>query len=324
MILNPLKRRDHLYLITPLQTNETIPIELECSPEEFFNAWLDLLPDQRCQLHPNSTLKPDRQVSLQRFKDGVGGPLATWPASMVRSIKRGKMDRNLDLRGFYQRCRACKLLYAGVPPEFHERSFEQVELVNEEITQALARCRGFVEQVDLHGAGFVVMCGMPGNGKTMLAANMLGATRFWNNLYVTQTQLSMHHRQERQERHRPPEGGNRYRNAGTFLDTSIWGVAADAELLAIDEIGCIALPNDELMMMDELLKHRYDHRNATILVSNLPLAGTSGRSGLREFLGDALSDRIHRASGQGRFAMQFSSPSFRRSAQTDYLSYKSS
>jgi DNA replication protein DnaC len=83
--------------------------------------------------------------------------------------------------------------------------------------------------------------------------------------------------------------------------------------LALDEIACTPLANDERLFLDELLKHRYDQGKPTILISNLPL------NGVQEFLGDALFDRIRAAAGGGKFLLQFQGDSHRRTTGEGYL-----
>ena len=87
----------------------------------------------------------------------------------------------------------------------------------------------------------------------------------------------------------------------------------DVSFLVLDEIGCTTMANDERLLLDELLKHRYEQRKPTVLISNLPL------DPLKEFLGNALADRIGHATGNGRFIIQFSVASFRRSDGENYL-----
>jgi DNA replication protein DnaC len=89
--------------------------------------------------------------------------------------------------------------------------------------------------------------------------------------------------------------------------------------LVLDEIGCLPLASDEKLFLDELFKHRYEHRGPTILISNLPLTGTHDAPGLKEFLGDALTDRIKEATGNGKFIVQFFGESYRRSTRESYL-----
>jgi len=90
-------------------------------------------------------------------------------------------------------------------------------------------------------------------------------------------------------------------------------IVQGVSFLVLDEIGCAPLANNEHLLLEELLKHRYDARKPTILISNLAL------DQLKEFLGDALTDRIKHASGNGRFILQFKGESFRRTAGENYL-----
>ena len=87
----------------------------------------------------------------------------------------------------------------------------------------------------------------------------------------------------------------------------------------LDEIGCNPFANDERLLLDELLKHRYEQRKPTILISNLPLTGPPAAPGPKQFLGDALTDRIKEATGNGKFIIQFSGESYRRTMGEDYL-----
>jgi len=91
-------------------------------------------------------------------------------------------------------------------------------------------------------------------------------------------------------------------------------ITQKVRFLVLDEIGCTTLANDERLFLDELIKHRHERRKPTILISNLPLDEFKG------FLGDALTDRIKDATGNGRFIVQFTAGSFRRSDAENYLS----
>ena len=91
-------------------------------------------------------------------------------------------------------------------------------------------------------------------------------------------------------------------------------IVQQVRFLVLDEIGCHSLANDERLLLDELIKHRYEQNKPTILISNLAL------DQLKEFLGDAPSDRIACATGNGKFVLQFSGESYRRTVKEDYLS----
>jgi len=96
-------------------------------------------------------------------------------------------------------------------------------------------------------------------------------------------------------------------------------IVQKVRFLILDEIGCVSLADDERLLLDELLKYRYEHRKPTILVSNLPLTGTTEQPGLKEYLGDALVDRIREATGNGKFIVQFTGISYRLAVGGNYL-----
>jgi DNA replication protein DnaC len=90
-------------------------------------------------------------------------------------------------------------------------------------------------------------------------------------------------------------------------------IVQGVRFLVLDEIGCNPLANDERLLLDELIKHRYEQRKPSILISNLPL------DQLKEFLGDALTDRVVDATGNRKFLLQFSGNSYRRTKAENYL-----
>jgi DNA replication protein DnaC len=175
----------------------------------------------------------------------------------------------------------------------------------------LAICREFARQVNERDCGFLEICGFTGNGKTRLACNIIREMNHSDSLYLRQGQLTSALRATYGRKDVFLHG----RPQGVDEDESppLLEVVQQVHLLMLDELGCNAFANDERLLLDELLKHRYEHRKPTILASNLPL------DHLKEFLGDALSDRIADATGNGRFILQFSGESYRRTTGEDYL-----
>jgi DNA replication protein DnaC len=217
-------------------------------------------------------------------------------------------------------CPACSMVYALCPPEFHGTSFETFEPSTPERAATLAKAREFAAQVNSSGCGFALSVGLPGQGKTRLACNVIRELIDRDALYARQGQLTLALRAN-------------YGRKDVFLHRSLRNDDEDKEeqeptpleitqnvhFLVLDELGCTALANDERLLLDELIKHRYEHRKPTILISNLPLMGTNVHTGIKEFLGDALIDRIKEASGDGKFIVQFCGESYRRSAGESYL-----
>jgi len=213
------------------------------------------------------------------------------------------------------RCPACLCAYALCPPQFHETSFDTFDTSTPERANALAHCREFAAQVNKRGCGFAQLVGRPGTGKTRLACNVVRELEDADALYVRQGQLTIALRATYGRKdvflHRRPRTDDD--EAGDDEPTTPLEIVQGVRFLVLDEIGCKSLANDELLFFDELLKHRYEQRKPTILISNLPL------DQLKESLGDALTDRIKHATGNGRFILQFDGESYRRTAGESYL-----
>jgi DNA replication protein DnaC len=219
-------------------------------------------------------------------------------------------------------CPSCCVAYALCPPEFHETSFDTFDTSTPERQTTLAKARKFAAQVNKLGCGFALFVGTVGAGKTRLACNVVRELEDRDALYVRQGELTCALRAtygrkdlflHRNQRDNDAESED-HKAPPTPLE-----IVQKVRFLVLDEIGCNPLANDERLIIDELLKHRYEHRKPTILISNLPLMGTPDRPGVREFLGDALVDRIREASGNGRFVVQFSGQSYRRTVGESYL-----
>ena len=273
-----------------------------------FTTWLaeKLATPRSCAKHPHTQLVYER-----------GGESGIWPAyeDSAHLFDHPKQRPGVFVFRAALRCPVCRCAYALCPEEFHATSFETFETSTTERTNALARCREFAAQVNKHGCGFALLVGLSGTGKTRLACNVVRALNGVDALYVRQGQLTTALRAtygrkdvflHRRQRTDDEEAGD------DELPTPL-GLVQGVRFLVLDEIGCTSLANDELLFFDELLKHRYDERKPTILISNLPL------DQLKDFLGDALADRIRDAAGNGKFILQFSGESFRRTTGESYL-----
>ena len=206
-------------------------------------------------------------------------------------------------------CPACLRAFALFPPEFLQSGFDTFQTDTEERAAALATARAYVAQVNQFGVGFLVFVGMPGTGKTMLSAGIVGELRGLKALYVRQGELITALRATYgADKYEYDEFGRKEGLVKTPLE-----ITQAAGLLILDEIGCTAPANDERLLLDELLKHRFEQRKPTILISNLPLKL------LNKYLGHALADRIHQATGGGKFIFTFIEESYRQGDGDNYL-----
>ena len=271
-----------------MQENVTVVTE---NSDQKFAEWLAVA--RYCPKHPRTRLVPGARKRLNLFD---------------RMRNMGEIENDTVFKETFG-CPACRRAYALYPPEFIQAGFDTFETNTDEQVASLAVSRAYVEQVNKLGVGFLVFVGMPGTGKTRHSANIVGELREINALYVRQGELI--------NALRATYGLDKYeydefdRKIG-LIKTPLQ-ITQAAEMFVLDEIGCTAPANDERMLLDELLKHRYEQKKPTILISNLPLKQ------LNEFLGQAIADRIHQATGGGNFIFTFKGESYRRSAGENYL-----
>ena len=302
-------------------TSEQIEERITLSPGETeksrYQSWLTekMAHPRFCRRHPHTQYVFDRAESRIRkaYKNDMHG-YRVWGE---------KEEIEPDAFHFITalRCPACRCAYALCPPEFHETGFDAFDISTPERAATLAKAREFAAQVNTHGCGFALFVGPPGAGKTRLACNIVRELNDRDALYVRQGELTsalratygrkdvILHRSQR--RHEEDEADD---EPPTPLE-----IVQKVRFLVLDEIGCTAVANDERLFLDELLKHRYEHRKPTILISNLPLTGTPDVPGLKQFLGSALTDRIKEATGNGKFIVQFTDESYRRTVGENYL-----
>jgi DNA replication protein DnaC len=303
----------NVWLLTPDSVTELVTINPQLARTDQFTRWLDSLAPRFCRRHQRTRLLLDAEASLPPPPGDLAG--LWYHLSLRQQVDVPVTDEaRATLCPFEAvfRCPACRCAYALCPPEFHETSFDAFDTSTPERAAALERCRAFVAQVNQQRRGFALFVGPTGVGKTRLACNILRELQSSDALYVRQGQLTVALRATYGRKdvylHRNQPAGDEANEPASPLD-----LGQQVGFLILDELGCNPLANDERLLLDELLKHRYDAGKPTLLISNLPL------DQLKEFLGDALTDRVRHAAGNGQFILQFSGESFRRSGGESYL-----
>lgn len=307
-----MKRKASRY---PISVTATVPVDPSRTIEQQYQDWLPTVSPPRCSYHPNATT------------------IAAGPRRKLRGPAEPMFFRVREEAGeqyFFKArfgCPQCRLVLAEAPLLFQQSDFATFQADTQEQKLNLAACRKFVEQVNENGRGFLVMVGRPGTGKTLLAASIIQAVDI-GALYKRQGTITLAIRQSYNhrvvdhriaQRRRHDEDDEDDDGDETVTDeTPIWRACQLAGLFVLDELGCTEMAKDEIITLDEIIKERIDQARPTILISNLPATGQTGS--LKSFLGDALADRLHEATGRGRFFLQFGEESYRRKGPQDYLS----
>ena len=318
--METLKRQQSLLL--PQQYSADVSIDIGLTRTTQFNQWLEALPPRFCARHIHTRLIVDREASKKLSLSCENNQ--NWyrrymtPGSIVPDA-----DACQKLYAFevVLRCPTCRVAYARCPPEFHETDFDSFDISTPERATALAKAREFAAQVNQRNCGFAVFVGMPGTGKTRLACNIIRELHRQDALYLRQGELTTALRRSYSRKDVILHRSQSNYDADVEMDESqtLLEMVQGVSFLVLDEIGCTAMANDERLLLDELLKHRFEHRKPTILISNLPLNGVPDNPGVKQFLGDAPFDRIAEASGNGKFIVQLGGISFRRTAGENYL-----
>lgn len=297
-------------LLFPTRVREVVPIDGTLSREAQFEQWLATVT-KHCKIHPHTQLTP--RITAESGRPPRNPDADVWYAWHSRYAF--EIPQEQDREKFYPfeadfDCIACVVAHSLCPPNFHETSFASFDTSTPERAAVLSKARDFASQVKQHKRGFALFVGAPGTGKTRLACNIVRELEHRTSLYVRQGQLTLALRatygQKRVVFGREAEEDDE-------AEPTVLEITQKIRFLVLDEIGCAPLANDERLLLDELLKYRYDHGEPTVLISNLPL------SDLKSFLGDALTERIKHASGNGRFIVQFRGESYRRADGENYL-----
>jgi|ERR1035437_44966 DNA replication protein DnaC len=307
-------------LLLPVTFYACVPVNPGLSREQHFEKWLDELSPRYCGRHKRTLLMLNRETSRRSSLSVAASDI--WyrrymdPRQLAEIPDRAVIEKFHPFEACF-RCPACKLQYAQVPPLFYESCFDAFQAGTPELKHNLAKCREFILQVNGRGCGFLLMSGLVGTGKTMLACCVIRELNHNNSLYIRQAQLTNALRESYGRKDVFIHGRGQVDDGDAIR--ALLDVVQQVGFLILDEIGCTVLANDEKRLLDELIKYRFEHNKPTILISNLPLKGKPEKPGLKEIFGDALTDRIREATGNGKFILQFAGKSYRPTTGENYL-----
>lgn len=186
------------------------------------------------------------------------------------------------------------LTAVNIPPRFANATFESFVASIPTAKHNLKICQQYVETWnDRKNAGEgLVLCGMPGTGKTHLAVSIARqiAGELQETVFITTASRII-------RAFRRTWAGN-----SEFSELDVLEKYCTPDLLIIDEVGVQYGTDSERNILFEVINDRYEDLLPTILVSNLPVVD------LQEMLGERAVDRLL----QGGTVLTFNWATYRR------------
>lgn len=171
---------------------------------------------------------------------------------------------------------------SGIPPRFAGRTFDTYKAGDERQMRVLNICKAYASKFDdrLSQGGGLVMCGMPGTGKTHLACAIANeiAGRGRTSMFVSAVAAVRRVKQT-------------YSRASEETESGAIARFSVPELLIIDEVGVQFGSDTEKMILFEIINTRYEQMMPTILISNLT------KDELSTFVGERVMDRMAEGGG---------------------------
>lgn len=186
---------------------------------------------------------------------------------------------------------------SGIPKRFEGRTFESFKPADEKQIRVVRICKAYAEKFEdrMASGGGLVMCGMPGTGKTHLACAIAHhiAHTGRTSLFVSAINAI------RRVKQTYAKGSNETENEAIARFYK-------PDLLIVDEMGVQFGSDTEKMILFEILNGRYERMLPTILISNLTEAELS------QFVGERVMDRMKEGGGA---VLAFDWKSFRTEAK---------
>jgi len=176
-----------------------------------------------------------------------------------------------------------KLRWAGISQRFINVNFSGFEMVCREATANLKKIKTYCEkfpEIKSNGSS-VIMCGMPGTGKTHLAsALVISLIKAGHDCKYTTSYKIMARLKATYDRNNAKE-----------TEKEVISELAGCALLVIDEVGVQFGSETEKILFYQIINGRYDNVLPTVLISNLTA------DELKKFIGERCFDRLREGGG---------------------------
>jgi DNA replication protein DnaC len=213
-----------------------------------------------------------------------------------RQAKEDEEHRKNLVRENHERSMQSLMNKAAIPPRFQNRTLDNYCADLPEKKSALAAANDYADRFAeaLKTGSSLILCGLPGTGKTHLAIGVahkiigVGRTAVFTSAMNAIRRVRETYRKESSETERDA--------ISSF---------AKPDLVIIDEVGQQLGTDAEKVTLFDIINARYEAMRPMIVISNLDL------NGIREYLGERAFDRLREGGGR---AVQFTWPSHRREA----------
>lgn len=187
-----------------------------------------------------------------------------------------------------------KLKAAAIPRRFLNRTLSTFEVTKDWQKVPFETVKAYIKDLDenFEQGRCIVMCGLPGTGKTHLAISIAleAISRGNTAVYVTVSDLI-----------------NRIRSTwGSGKTIEMIDTFSSVDLLILDEVGVQAGTENEKNIIFDVLNHRYGDMKPSIILSNL------NQKDVAKYLGPRTWDRLKENDG---ICLNFSGDSYRKTAK---------